>query len=44
VTAAIVGGRRPEQVGETVGAADWDLTKDEFAEIETILAAREAMA
>jgi aryl-alcohol dehydrogenase-like predicted oxidoreductase len=43
VTAAIVGGRRPEQVGETVGAADWDLTKDEFAEIERILAAREAM-
>lgn len=43
VTAAIVGGRRPEQVGETVGAADWDLTPGEIAEIEAILAAREAM-
>lgn len=43
VTAAIVGGRRPEQVGETVGAADWDLTPGEIAEIETILVAREAM-
>jgi aryl-alcohol dehydrogenase-like predicted oxidoreductase len=43
VTAAIVGGRCPEQVGETVGAADWDLTPGEIAEIEAILAAREAM-
>ncbi len=43
VTAAIVGARRPEQVGETVGAADWDLTKEEIAEIEALLAAREAM-
>ena len=43
VTAAIVGGRRPEQVGEIVGAADWDLTQAEIAEIETLLSAREAM-
>ncbi len=42
VTAAIVGGRRPEQVGETAGAADWDLTAAEVAEIEALLAAREA--
>jgi aryl-alcohol dehydrogenase-like predicted oxidoreductase len=43
VTAAIVGARRPEQVGETVGAADWELTKEEIAEIEALLSAREAM-
>jgi aryl-alcohol dehydrogenase-like predicted oxidoreductase len=43
VTAAIVGSRRPEQVGETVGAADWDLTQEEIAEIDALLAAREAM-
>ena len=42
VTGAIVGGRRPEQVGETAGAADWDLTAAEVAEIEALLAAREA--
>ena len=43
VTAAIVGGRRPEQVGETAGAADWDLTREEIAEIDLLLDAREAM-
>jgi aryl-alcohol dehydrogenase-like predicted oxidoreductase len=43
VTAAIVGGRRPEQVGETVAAADWDLAPGEIAEIEALLASREAM-
>jgi len=43
LTAAIVGGRRPEQVGEIVSAADWDLTAEEVAEIDALLAAREAM-
>ena len=43
VTAAIVGARRPEQVGETVSAADWDLTESEKAEIDALLSAREAM-
>ena len=43
VTAAIVGGRRPEQVSETVGAADWELSREEIEEIETLLASREAM-
>ncbi len=43
VTAAIVGARRPEQVSETASAADWDLSPAETAEIEALLAAREAM-
>ncbi|HVP17829.1 MAG TPA: aldo/keto reductase [Spirochaetia bacterium] len=43
VTAAIVGGRRPEQVGETASAGDWDLTASEIEEIDSLLAAREAM-
>jgi len=43
VSAAIVGGRRPEQVGETAAATDWNLSAVEVAEIETLLAAREAM-
>jgi len=42
VTAAIVGGRRPEQVAETVGAADWDLTPEEIAEVDALITAREA--
>jgi len=42
VTAAIVGGRRPEQVAETVRAADWDLTPEEIAEVDGLIAAREA--
>ncbi|MCX6069981.1 MAG: aldo/keto reductase [Chloroflexi bacterium] len=42
VTAAIVGGRRPEQVAETIGAADWDLTPEEIAEMDALVAAREA--
>lgn len=33
VTAAIVGGRSPEQVEGIIGAADWRLTPDEVAEI-----------
>jgi aryl-alcohol dehydrogenase-like predicted oxidoreductase len=42
VTAAIVGGRRPEQVAETIGAADWDLTPEEIVEVDGLIAAREA--
>jgi aryl-alcohol dehydrogenase-like predicted oxidoreductase len=38
VTAAIVGSRRPEQVGETIGAADWELAPQELAEIDGVLA------
>jgi aryl-alcohol dehydrogenase-like predicted oxidoreductase len=42
VTAAIVGGRGPEQVEQTRGAADWDLSPAEIAEIDTLIAEREA--
>ena len=42
VTAAIVGGRGPEQVKQTRGGADWDLTPAEIAEIDAIIAQREA--
>jgi len=41
VTSAIVGARRPSQIQETVGAADWNLGKEEIEEVETLLAARE---
>jgi len=34
VTGAIVGGRRPEQVEEIVGAADFRLSEEELSEIE----------
>ncbi len=37
VTAAIVGGRRPDQVDGTVGAADFRLSEDEVGEIEAAL-------
>jgi aryl-alcohol dehydrogenase-like predicted oxidoreductase len=37
VTAAIVGGRRPDQVDGTVGAADFRLSEDEIGEIEAAL-------
>lgn len=37
VTAAIVGGRRPDQVDGTVGAADFRLSEDEVSEIEAAL-------
>ena len=37
VTAAIVGGRRPDQVDGTIGAADFRLTEDETQEIEATL-------
>ena len=42
VTAAIVGGRGPEQVEQTRGGGDWDLTPAEVAEIDTLIARREA--
>lgn len=35
VTAAIVGGRRPQQVEEIIGAADFRLREDEIAELES---------
>jgi aryl-alcohol dehydrogenase-like predicted oxidoreductase len=38
VTAAIVGGRRPDQVDGVVGAADLKLSDDELDEIEAFLA------
>jgi aryl-alcohol dehydrogenase-like predicted oxidoreductase len=41
VTAAIVGARRPDQIGETAGAGDWNLGKNDIDEIETLLAERE---
>ncbi len=40
VTAAIVGARRPSQITETVGAADWNLSKKDIDEIEELLAQR----
>lgn len=41
VTAAIVGGRRPDQIAETAAAGDWHLTQDEIDEIEGLLKKRE---
>lgn len=41
VTAAIVGARRPSQIEETVAASDWDLSAEEIAAIDALLAARE---
>jgi len=40
VTAAIVGARRPEQIAETVQAAEWQLSPEELDEIEKLLAKR----
>ena len=40
LTAAIVGSRRPSQVDETLGGADWDLGREESAEVEQLLAER----
>lgn len=37
VTAAIVGARRPQQITETVGAGDWNLSDDDIEEIEQLL-------
>jgi aryl-alcohol dehydrogenase-like predicted oxidoreductase len=41
VTAAIVGARRPEQILETVHASNWNLSREDIDEIETLLAERE---
>jgi len=41
VTAAIVGARRPEQIAETVQAADRTLSPEETQEIEKLLAERQ---
>ncbi len=41
VTAAIVGARKPSQIAETAPAADWNLTKNDVAEIEKLLIERE---
>jgi aryl-alcohol dehydrogenase-like predicted oxidoreductase len=43
VTAAIVGGRRPQQVDDVAGAADWDLPAPDIEEIEALLVARSAL-
>jgi len=40
LTSAIVGGRKPAQVEETVGGADWVLAPGDIQEIEGLLAAR----
>ena len=41
VTAAIVGARKPSQIVETAPAGDWNLTKNDIAEIEKLLAESE---
>ncbi|MDZ7292712.1 MAG: aldo/keto reductase [candidate division KSB1 bacterium] len=41
VTAAIVGARRPSQIEETTAAADWQISTEDIAAIETLLAERE---
>ncbi|HSR29343.1 MAG TPA: aldo/keto reductase [Anaerolineae bacterium] len=41
VTSAIVGARRPSQIEETAGAAEWKLSAEEIAEIDKLLAERE---
>ena len=41
VTAAIVGARRPSQIEETAGAADWELSSGDLAEIDALLGQRE---
>jgi len=40
VTSAIVGARRPEQIKETIQAGDWNLSAEDIAEIEQLLAQR----
>jgi aryl-alcohol dehydrogenase-like predicted oxidoreductase len=35
------GARRPAQLEETAGAADWSLDKEDIEEIETLLTERE---
>lgn len=40
VTAAIVGARKPDQIAETVQAADWTLAREDIEQIEQLLAQR----
>lgn len=40
VTSAIVGARRPSQIEQTAGAADWQLSEDEIAAVERLLEER----
>ena len=42
ITAAIVGARKPEQIKETAPAGDWNLSKEDIAEIENLLSERKA--
>jgi len=42
VTAAIVGARKPAQIAETAPASDWNLNENDIAEIEILLAERDA--
>ena len=42
VTSAIVGARRPAQIEETVQAGDWELSSEDIAEIDKLLAERES--
>lgn len=44
VTAAIVGARRPSQIEGVVGAADWQLTPEDLAEIDAFLEQHAAAA
>jgi aryl-alcohol dehydrogenase-like predicted oxidoreductase len=41
VTAAIVGARRPDQIKETIQAGNWELSAEDVAEINQLLAERE---
>jgi aryl-alcohol dehydrogenase-like predicted oxidoreductase len=43
VTAAIVGARRPSQIEGTAAAADWTLSEEDVAEIDRLLAERDAV-
>jgi aryl-alcohol dehydrogenase-like predicted oxidoreductase len=43
VTSAIVGVRRPSHIEETAVAGDWKLTTEDIAEIDALLARREAL-
>lgn len=43
VTAAIVGARKPSQIEETLGAADWELSPEDIAAIESLLRKRESV-
>jgi aryl-alcohol dehydrogenase-like predicted oxidoreductase len=38
VTSAIVGARRPDQIEQTIGAADWKLSPQDLVEIDSLVA------